>query len=174
VDAERVFWRTVARPINRWRRESLGLAPTPFWGPFDLLYERRTPFIYGFSRFVVPRTHDWPEWHHIAGYWFLNGTDAWSPLPSIVTPFFGDQSHWGQRVHDLGVGPQPILRTRLTADRLANAIAQVSADQSMKRRAAALGERIRAQDGVGRAVEIVNRYVTSSGAEACKRYDSVS
>ncbi len=28
-------------------------------------------------------------------------------VPSIIVPFFGDQPFWGQRVHDLGVGPGP-------------------------------------------------------------------
>jgi len=40
-------------------------------------------------------------------------------VPSIVIPFFGDQPFWGQRVQDLGVGPAPIPRQKLTVDRLA-------------------------------------------------------
>jgi hypothetical protein len=43
-----------------------------------------------------------------------------------------------------------------------------------RERVADPGERVRAEDGVGRAVEIVSRYLTSSGAEDCKRYDCVS
>ena len=45
-------------------------------------------------------------------------------VPSILTPFFGDQPFWGQRVQALGVGPAPIPRPRLTIDRLAQAIQQ--------------------------------------------------
>jgi sterol 3beta-glucosyltransferase len=81
-------------------------------------------------------------------------------LPSVITPFFGDQPYWGQRVYELGAGPQPVLRTKLTASRLASAITQAITDPSMKRQAASLGKKIRAEDGVGRAVEIVSRYVT--------------
>jgi sterol 3beta-glucosyltransferase len=81
-------------------------------------------------------------------------------LPSVITPFFGDQPYWGQRVYELGAGPQPILRTKLTASRLASAITQAITDPSMKRQAAGLGKKIRAEDGVGRAVEIVSRYMT--------------
>jgi UDP:flavonoid glycosyltransferase YjiC (YdhE family) len=78
-------------------------------------------------------------------------------VPSIVVPFFGDQPYWGQRVVELGVGPQPIPRRRLTAERLAKAIQQAVSDQPMRQRATELGARIRAEDGVGRAVAIVEQ-----------------
>jgi sterol 3beta-glucosyltransferase len=78
-------------------------------------------------------------------------------VPSIVTPFMGDQPFWGQRVHELGVGPQPIPRQRLTVDRLAEAIRCAVTDPAMRRNAAALGERIRAENGVARAVEAIEQ-----------------
>jgi UDP:flavonoid glycosyltransferase YjiC (YdhE family) len=80
-------------------------------------------------------------------------------IPSVITPFMGDQPYWSQRIHALGVGPKPILRKELTARRLADAITRAIADREMKRRAAVLGEKIRAENGVVRAVEIVSRYV---------------
>ena len=73
--------------------------------------------------------------------------------------FFADQPYWGRRVHALGVGPKPILRKELTVQRLADAITQAVADKEMHRQAAAMGERIRAEDGVARAVETVSKYV---------------
>jgi UDP:flavonoid glycosyltransferase YjiC (YdhE family) len=73
-------------------------------------------------------------------------------VPSIITPFFGDQSFWGNRVAQLGVGPEPIPRRRLTADALAHAIQRAVSDQTMRQRAAALGTRIQAENGVARAV----------------------
>ncbi|MCK5318742.1 MAG: hypothetical protein KAJ55_12565, partial [Anaerolineales bacterium] len=66
---------------------------------------------------------------------------------------------WGWRVHSLGVGPKPILQKKLTAQSLANAITQAVTDKDMQHRAALLGEKIRAEDGVARAVEIVNNYI---------------
>ena len=55
------------------------------------------------------------------------GTDTTSAglragVPSVVVPFFGDQPFWAHRVADLGVGPAPIPRKKLTAERLAQAI----------------------------------------------------
>lgn len=78
-------------------------------------------------------------------------------VPTVVVPFFGDQPFWGQRVADLGVGPEPIPRKRLTAERLAQALRQVVTDETMRQRAADLGARIRAEDGIANAVAIVNQ-----------------
>lgn len=78
-------------------------------------------------------------------------------VPSILVPFFGDQPFWGQRVADLGVGPQPIRRAKLTADRLSAAIHAAVSDATMRARAAALGAQIQAEDGVRRAVEVIER-----------------
>jgi UDP:flavonoid glycosyltransferase YjiC (YdhE family) len=75
-------------------------------------------------------------------------------VPSILIPFFGDQGFWAERVRALGVGPEPIPRPKLTAERLATAIQQSVADEALRRRAAELGATIRAEDGVGRAVTI--------------------
>jgi len=42
---------------------------------------------------------------------------------------------------------------------LANAITQAVTDKDMQQRATLLGEKIRVEDGVARAVEIVNNYI---------------
>lgn len=81
-------------------------------------------------------------------------------IPSIVVPFFMDQPFWGQRVADLGVGPRPIPHKRLSVEGLAAAITTAVTDKEIQRRAAALGEHIRAEDGVARAVEMINRHLS--------------
>jgi sterol 3beta-glucosyltransferase len=76
--------------------------------------------------------------------------------PTAVFPSnFGDQLFWGRRVHALGVGPEPVPQKRLTAEGMVAAIHSITDDEDMRRRAAALGEKIQAEDGVARAVEIV-------------------
>ena len=76
-------------------------------------------------------------------------------VPSIVVPHFADQPFWGRRVAALGVGPKPITRTKLTANKLAAAIDTAVANQTMRQKAAELGEKIRAEDGIGKAVNII-------------------
>jgi sterol 3beta-glucosyltransferase len=75
--------------------------------------------------------------------------------PAVICPYFGDQPFWGQRVYALGVGTEPIPQKKLTADNFASAIRTAVSDAEMQRRAAALGEKIRAENGVARAVSII-------------------
>jgi UDP:flavonoid glycosyltransferase YjiC (YdhE family) len=78
-------------------------------------------------------------------------------IPTVVVPHLGDQPFWGRRVAELGVGPKPIPKGRLTADRLVVAIRQAAADVTIRDRAQALGQQIRAEDGVALAVEQIER-----------------
>jgi sterol 3beta-glucosyltransferase len=78
-----------------------------------------------------------------------------SGVPSIVTPFFADQPFWGKVVQKLGVGPAPILRRRLSTEKLVEALLIATSDEDMKTRARTMGERIQSEDGVARAVIII-------------------
>ena len=72
-------------------------------------------------------------------------------IPQGVVAHIGDQPYWGRRVFELGVGASPIRRHQLDADSLTAMITDV-VDPVRKLRAAALGDRIRSEDGVARAV----------------------
>jgi UDP:flavonoid glycosyltransferase YjiC (YdhE family) len=92
-----------------------------------------------------------------------SGTTAFAlraGVPSLVVPFLFDQFYWGARVRDLGVGPAPIPFRRLSAPRLSRAISHAADDPGIRRRAAELGRRIAAEDGIGAAVRIVEAYGT--------------
>lgn len=242
------------RSADNSARKVLGLPAAPFWGPYNSDPTRGVPILYGFSPSVIPTPPDWDKDVHVAGYWFLDSTEEWSPpaalrnfleagsppvyigfgsmssrepeattrlviealrrvgqraillsgwgglqetdlpdtvfmgdslphawlfprvaavvhhggagttaaglragVPSITVPFFGDQPFWGRRIAKLGVGPEPIPRRRLTVERLANAIQQAVGDEEMRLRAARLGARIRAEDGIAGAVEIIRQ-----------------
>jgi sterol 3beta-glucosyltransferase len=80
-------------------------------------------------------------------------------MPTVIIPFFADQPFWGARVFELGAGPAPIPKKRLTLERLADAIRAATCDEVIRGRASALGERIRAEDGVTQAVEVLQRYL---------------
>ncbi|NTU62891.1 MAG: glycosyltransferase, partial [Chloroflexi bacterium] len=63
---------------------------------------------------------------------------------------------------ELGCGPRPILRKRLTADRLAAAVEQAVTDRGMKDRAAFIGQQIRSEDGIVRAVQLIEQIAAES------------
>lgn len=81
-------------------------------------------------------------------------------VPSVIVPHAGDQPFWARRVTELGVGPRPIPRRQLTAERLAASITSAVTDKGLQARAAALGELIYAEDGVGRAIGVIERGIT--------------
>lgn len=76
--------------------------------------------------------------------------------PTIICPFLGDQPFWGQLVYELGAGPRPIAQGKLTAGRLADAIRIAAHDAAIQSQAEAIGEKIRQEDGVARAVEVIH------------------
>jgi len=79
-------------------------------------------------------------------------------VPTVIVPFILDQPFWGARVNALGLGPEPLPRKNLTADRLANAIRITVTDSTMKQRANSCSAAIRAEDSIGNAVNIIKRY----------------
>jgi sterol 3beta-glucosyltransferase len=78
-------------------------------------------------------------------------------VPTVIVPFIIDQFFWGERVLALGVGPRPVRYTKLSAARLAAAITQAVGDPKIGRRPSALGRVIAAEDGLGRAVALVEQ-----------------
>jgi sterol 3beta-glucosyltransferase len=93
-------------------------------------------------------------------------------VPSAIVPRFEDQPFWGQRVWELGVGPRPVSPRQLSVRRLAATIRAATSDVDMRQRAAALGERIRGENGVANAISIVEQYAASdtmwrSGESVC-------
>ncbi|CAK7268916.1 hypothetical protein SEPCBS57363_003336 [Sporothrix epigloea] len=72
-------------------------------------------------------------------------------VPTVVVPFFGDQPFWGGLVSQSGAGPDPIHYSRLSADKLAEAI-KMALQPETKTNAVALGEKIQAGQSKGGAV----------------------
>ncbi len=80
-------------------------------------------------------------------------------VPTVIVPHQGDQGFWGRTVQMLGVGTAPILRKKLTADKLAAAIIKTTIDREMKAAAIALGEKIANEDGLDTAVKVIDRFL---------------
>ena len=253
---EQLFWVMMGQATDRWRHETLGLSSLTARQQHDRLYREKLPFTYGISEHVLPRPRDYPAWHCLVGYWFLDQSTGWSPpadlveficagskpiyvgfgsmnageaqrtttivldalrstkqraiflkgwgglhaedlpenvhmvesvphewlfpqvscivhhggagttaaafragIPQVILPHFADQPFWATRAHKLGVAPKPVYMKKLNAADLADAIASALQDRETQSRANALGEAIRSEDGVTRAVELVNSYL---------------
>lgn len=78
--------------------------------------------------------------------------------PTVIIPHSADQPAWGRRVYELGVGAAPIPRKKLTADKLAAAIGFVLTPE-IQANAAALGQKLRTENGVENAVRIVDDFL---------------
>jgi UDP:flavonoid glycosyltransferase YjiC (YdhE family) len=80
-------------------------------------------------------------------------------VPSAVVPFTAFQPFWGRRVAELGVGPHPVKPEDLTQDVLADILSVLTRNEPMRRNAAELGEKVRAENGVARAVDVLESTV---------------
>jgi UDP:flavonoid glycosyltransferase YjiC (YdhE family) len=74
-------------------------------------------------------------------------------VPAVPVPVLADQPFWADRVHRLGAGSAPVPLPRLTADRLAAGLREVTTNPHRAARAQALSARLRADDGAGRVLE---------------------
>jgi sterol 3beta-glucosyltransferase len=78
--------------------------------------------------------------------------------PTIIIHHNADQPAWGKRVFELGVGSEPIKKSHLTADKLAHAISFALAP-SVIDKAQQLGQKLRQENGVQKAVQIINEFL---------------
>ncbi|XP_015943682.1 sterol 3-beta-glucosyltransferase UGT80B1 isoform X1 [Arachis duranensis] len=84
--------------------------------------------------------------------------------PQVVCPFMLDQFYWAERMHWLGVSPEPLSRNHLVPDKNDETSVQEAAhvlskaihdalSSRVKARAAEISERISLEDGVSEAVK---------------------
>ena len=78
-------------------------------------------------------------------------------VPTCAVPFLFDQHFWGERIAALGVGPNPIRHRDLGVERLKQTIQLGTANAQMRNRAADLGKKIRAEEGVKNALEVIEK-----------------
>ncbi|MGD9001793.1 MAG: glycosyltransferase [Anaerolineae bacterium] len=73
-------------------------------------------------------------------------------IPALVIPHIADQFFWANIVHQLGIGPQPIRRPKLSATALAASLHELVQNPDLSAAASSLGEQIQAESGVDNAV----------------------
>ena len=144
------FTETVRRALDLTGRSAVVLSGWGALDPADL-----GPDVYPVEQ--VP--HDWlfPRVAAVVHHGGAGTTAAGlrAGTPTVVVPFFADQNFWAGRVAALGVGPRPLPLNKLSAGRLAAAILQATADESIREQAALTGRQLRAEDGVQRAVSLL-------------------
>lgn len=92
------------------------------------------------------------------------GTVLRAGLPSVACPVFSDQPAWANRLHRLGAAPAPLPLKEITVDKLADAIAATQTDQRMRDRAAEIGRKVSAEDGVATACDVVEKWLAGNPA----------
>lgn len=127
------------------------------WGDAQLPQQENVYILQGY----VP--HDWlftqvsAVVHHGGAGTTAAGLCA--GCPTLVIPFGGDQSFWAMRVRMMGLGPTPINRERLTAARLAKGLQKLTGVKSYRIAAEEMGMRLRTEDGVRTAADLVETEV---------------
>lgn len=79
-------------------------------------------------------------------------------VPSVVAPHFADQFYWGHRLRTLGVAARPVPRPFLSGRVLGHVLEDALAPVRIAR-ARRLADRVRPEDGTGRAAEQVERWL---------------
>jgi sterol 3beta-glucosyltransferase len=79
-------------------------------------------------------------------------------VPSVIITYGNDTLAWGRRVYELGVGPKPLPRKKLTVEQLAAALVETRT-KSMITAAAELGKKIRTENGALDATKVICRII---------------
>ena len=115
------------------------------------------PFVFA----VDEAPHDWLFPHMAAivhhGGAGTTGAAVRAGKPSVVTPFIADQFAWARLLNARGLAPSPLPHRIVTADALAAAINTALHDGAMRERAKAIGATVRAENGLVRAVDAIER-----------------
>ena len=111
-----------------------------------VLFVTRTP-----HRLVFPRCA--AVVHHAGAG--TTHTTLRAGVPSVPVPHVSDQFPWAADLQRLGVAPQPIRRTQLTANALASRITQVLANPQMKQAAMAMRARMQSDNGPETAADLI-------------------
>jgi len=77
--------------------------------------------------------------------------------PTFICPFIVDQPFWGNRVHALGLGPEPVPMKKLSVEKLSAALEELVSNRDIKLKSQAMGEKIRKENGVETAVKHIDQ-----------------
>jgi sterol 3beta-glucosyltransferase len=115
-------------------------------GPPDVLYLQQAEHHLVFPRCAAVVHHGGAGTSHAASR---------AGCPSIVVEHATDQAFWGGVLHRAGIAPPLLHRRTINAGALARAIRTVLSSSAMQEKTRGIGESMRREDGVKRAVELI-------------------
>jgi sterol 3beta-glucosyltransferase len=78
-------------------------------------------------------------------------------VPSVVVAHIAEQQFWGNELKRLGLAADILTRRKLTAKKLAHCIQKGIGSAQLRQTAQQIADRMHAEDGVSRAVELLDR-----------------
>ncbi len=87
-------------------------------------------------------------------------------IPHVFVPHLADQPLWAELARGLNCAAPGVPYAELTAERLAQVIRLTLAEPNYRQAAAALGEKIRAEQGVSKARQLIESLVERCGLQA--------
>ncbi len=89
------------------------------------------------------------------------GTTAaalWAGVPQVILPAGADQPFWAERVFRLGVTPPPLPWRKVSVPGLLPRLRAALTNRALREKAAEVGERIRQEEGVRQAVQVLQAH----------------
>ena len=120
--------------------------PARLTGPTDFCFANNLPHHLLFPRTAVVIHH---------GGAGTTATTARAGVPQIIVPHILDQFYWADRIHFLGLGPEPIWRPKLTGEKLKAAILEVVTNARFQQRAREIALILQKQDSLENAVRLI-------------------
>ncbi|RHZ76182.1 hypothetical protein Glove_202g67 [Diversispora epigaea] len=125
---ENAFWLAIAPQINRWRKNTLNLKSTNT----EKMDPSTVPFLYNFSKYIVPKASDWSDWVSVTGYWFLDNPDIGWKAPNDLLEFIESNHMRNKKIVYIGFGsivvddPKALTKTIIDAVEKSNVAAILS------------------------------------------------
>lgn len=89
-------------------------------------------------------------------------TAARSGIPQLVVPHLMDQYWWGKRVAALKIGPEPIVRNKLSGQNLLNGLRR-ALDPELAQRAKDFAKPLVRRDGLSEGLAVLERVIAEGG-----------
>jgi sterol 3beta-glucosyltransferase len=118
-----------------------------------------------FAMADVPHAWLFPRMRYILhhGGAGTTGAAASAGIPNTALPFTADQTFWARQIYRRGLGPAGPPACRLTRRRLKALLNDALSNPTYRRRAEALGQEIRQEDGVASALRLIQAHLRGMG-----------